>query len=242
MPEDSTEEDDPFKKLDEAARDRQGDPFENLSSGERDETEPTPGTDSSDRTPNELESKPTQDHFEGESEPNRDTFDQFSGVEEDAQPPESESAESQQTADQQRDEPAEESTMQFGIARRESEEPDDMPPLSDLSGREGNPFEGVDDAFESVDVEQVDPDLVWQELTSAESRGSVGEAQKRTYAEVSKHSYCEQCEHFSEPPDVHCTHEGTEIVEFLDMETVRLVDCPIVTAREKLEDDGHGKD
>jgi hypothetical protein len=101
--------------------------------------------------------------------------------------------------------------------------------------REGDPFGSVDSAFAEMDVEQIDPEIVWQELTSAQSRGSVGDVQDRTYADVSKHSYCEQCEYFSEPPAVHCSHEGTEIVEFLDMETVRVVDCPVVTEREKLE-------
>ncbi len=50
------------------------------------------------------------------------------------------------------------------------------------------------------------------------------------YAEVSKHRYCEQCEHFSAPPNAHCTNDGTEIMELLDMETVRLLDGPVVGA------------
>lgn len=262
MTEDSEDDADPFEKLDDAVGDRQGDPFENLSSdeaAETDEAEPTPAPESSQGNPGEAKSGPTNESSESESEPKtnfsergsepvqnfsesksdpaQDPFDRFSDDSETSR-----NTETAQTEEQSASEQSEESGMEFGIGRRESEEPDDMPPLSDLSGREGDPFEGFDDAFETEDVEQVDPDLVWQELTSAESRGSVGDAKKRTYAEVSKHSYCEQCEHFSEPPDVHCTHEGTEIVEFLDMETVRLVDCPIVTKRKKLEDDGHGKD
>lgn len=113
--------------------------------------------------------------------------------------------------------------------------------LPDAGRREGDPFDSFEDAFDEMQVDKLDPDVVWQELASAESRGSVGDAQKRTYAEVSKHSYCEGCEHFSPPPNISCGHEGTEIVEFLDMETVRLVDCPVVAEREKLEeDDGFG--
>jgi uncharacterized OB-fold protein len=56
--------------------------------------------------------------------------------------------------------------------------------------------------------------------------------------EVSKHSYCERCEHFSTPPGVTCTNEGTEILEFMDMETVRVINCPIVEERRALEDVG----
>jgi hypothetical protein len=101
--------------------------------------------------------------------------------------------------------------------------------------REGDPFESIGDAFTETEVEGVDPDEVWQRLSSAESAGSVTREAGRTYAEVSKHSYCEQCEYFSEPPDVECSAEGTEIVEFLDMERVRVVDCPVVAERTDLD-------
>jgi hypothetical protein len=125
--------------------------------------------------------------------------------------------------------------MGLDVGHRDESGPDDH--FSDVGNRDGDPFDSFDDTFEEMDVEQLDPDEVWQDLTSAESRGSVGSARQRTYAEVSKHSYCEQCEYFSPPPDVSCGHEGTEIVEFLDMETVRVVDCPVVTEREELESD-----
>lgn len=100
---------------------------------------------------------------------------------------------------------------------------------------EGDPFESMSDAFTEMEVQGVDPDEVWQRLSSAESAGSITREAERTYAEVSKHSYCEQCEYFSEPPDVECSAEGTEIVEFLDMERVRVVDCPVVAERKDLE-------
>jgi len=133
--------------------------------------------------------------------------------------------------------PTEEAEMEFGVGRRGDGDPTREEFLSDAGQREGDPFE----SFDEMDVDKLDPDIVWQELVSAESRGSVGDAQQRTYADVSKHSYCEGCEYFSPPPDVFCGHEGTEIVEFLNMETVRVVDCPVVTEREKLEeDDGFG--
>jgi hypothetical protein len=94
----------------------------------------------------------------------------------------------------------------------------------------------MEDTFTERGVDKVDTETVWKQLTDAKSRGSVTEKQDRTYAKVSKHSYCEQCEYFSDPPDISCSHEGTEIVEFLDVETVRVVDCPVVARRKELED------
>jgi uncharacterized OB-fold protein len=86
-------------------------------------------------------------------------------------------------------------------------------------------------------VGDIDPDEVWENLSEAEQRGSVSETEDHVYAEVSKHSFCEHCEHFSAPPDVACSHDGTEILEFVDMETVRLLDCPVVAERRELEDE-----
>jgi hypothetical protein len=89
-----------------------------------------------------------------------------------------------------------------------------------------------------VDVGDVDEDEVWTALSAARARGSVAEVRDRTYAEVSKHRYCEGCEHFTAPPRAACTNEGTEILAFVDMETVRVVDCPIVAERRRLERQG----
>jgi hypothetical protein len=117
-----------------------------------------------------------------------------------------------------------------------------QPSFSEGEGRRGDPFDNFDDAFDREEIDRVDPDTVWEELESAQAGGSLAETPERTYAEVSKHSYCEQCEHFSAPPEIRCGHEGTQIVEFLDMETVRVVDCPVVAERKELREGGHGKD
>ena len=101
--------------------------------------------------------------------------------------------------------------------------------------RTGDPFEAAEQAFEEMDVAELDADDVWESLSAAQARGSVTESDGRTYAEVSKHSYCEHCEFFSAPPEVSCAHDGTQILEFLDMETVRVVDCPVVDERRELE-------
>ena len=96
----------------------------------------------------------------------------------------------------------------------------------------GDPFE--DDVFQQRGAGDIDPDEAWADLATSEEAGDESE---RRYAEVSKHSYCENCEWFSEPPAVSCTHEGTEIVEFLDMETVRLLNCPVVEERRAIRDE-----
>ena len=125
--------------------------------------------------------------------------------------------------------------------RIEDSEPG-VPSFSEGDGRDGDPFDRFDDAFDREEIDRIDPDSVWEELEGAQTGGSITESRQRTYAEVSKHSYCEQCEHFSAPPDIRCGHEGTQIVEFLDMETVRIVDCPVVEERKELREGGHGKD
>jgi hypothetical protein len=100
--------------------------------------------------------------------------------------------------------------------------------------RSGDPFESLEGAFKDRGAASVDPDAVWDTLDRAES---VEDTPQRTYSEVSKHSYCEHCEYFSAPPEIQCRHEGTEIVEFPDSETVRVVDCPVVAQRQHLDDE-----
>lgn len=99
--------------------------------------------------------------------------------------------------------------------------------------RTGDPFTGLDDA--EAGSGRPDEDL-WEDLSREAAEPETETHGQRRYAEVSKHRYCERCEYFSEPPDVACSHEGTDIIEFVDTETVRLADCPIVAEREELAD------
>lgn len=46
--------------------------------------------------------------------------------------------------------------------------------------------------------------------------------------------YCRSCEYFSDPPSVHCNHDGTTIVEFVDLERAKVRNCPIVAKRQSL--------
>jgi hypothetical protein len=225
-----SEDDDPFERLDESVGDREGDPFEQLgdadegdtaadedaaghseqraASGRDPRSEPEPGYDAHDVTP--------ADHREELDDAERDAPD---AADELAGPSD---------ADEQVVE-TEEPTVKSG--HDEPADPED--PFGETGQRTGDPFE--DDVFEEMDVGGLDPDDVWDSLSDAQDRGSVGGTEETRYAEVSKHRFCEQCEFFSDPPDVHCSHDGTEILEFLDQETVRVVDCPIVAEREELE-------
>ena len=108
--------------------------------------------------------------------------------------------------------------------------------FADLDAPTDDPFSTEQSVFEEVDVGSVDASEVWASITEdgEDDDGPVVPEGSR-YVEVSKHAFCEQCEHFSEPPNVHCSHESAEIIEFLDMETVRLLDCPVVTDREDIE-------
>ena len=120
--------------------------------------------------------------------------------------------------------------------------PEERPPIEPGEGGEdlfdspdprGDPFE--EDVFEERETGDIDPDEAWADLATTEEHG--GDETERRYAEVSKHSYCENCEWFSDPPETSCTHEGTEIVEFLDMETVRLLNCPVVEERRAIRNE-----
>jgi len=116
-------------------------------------------------------------------------------------------------------------------------------PFGGFEARDGDPFESAGGAFERVDVGDVDRDEVWESIAGdGDATGDVAatdpewDAESR-YADVSKHEFCERCEHFSAPPAVDCGHGDAEIVEFLDSETVRLLNCPVVAERRRIEDE-----
>lgn len=205
---DDEEPEDPFEALD--VGDRDGDPFEELGPPP-DETAPdaaeSPATHQSDSQPAGDGDSSTDGSAEGS------TPDLFGGPE---SSPDDESGAG-------RDSPTGEGSSE-GAVRPPTDDP-----FAGMDDRETDPFGEGESVFESVDVGDVDPDEVWEQLESdpAEPSGT-------RHAEVSKHRYCEQCEHFSPPPETRCTHEGTEIIEFLDMETVRLRNCPVVSENREL--------
>lgn len=257
---DEPKEGDPFEQLAEDVEDREGDPFDQLT----DQPPADAGDDEPGTQPDSDESASTGGQSGSSESADRQAGDQPEGVRQGPQRDEQrdqttqdpiadsmgpstspdrelgagESTSEMSEAGPQKD-PTDSSQMAFGVGRDKTTGTEDDP-FVDTAHREGDPFEGMDDAFDEMEAGGVDPDEVWQDLASAESRGSVGDATERTYADVSKHSYCEQCPHFSGPPEIRCTHEGTEIVEFLDMDSVRVVDCPIVAERKEIREGNAG--
>ncbi|WP_251342482.1 hypothetical protein [Haloplanus halophilus] len=107
------------------------------------------------------------------------------------------------------------------------------------AAREEGETAGLDpetDPFESVEVDEVDEDAVWEALaegeTGPEAQVGVG-ADPETTADpdetvVPKAEFCSRCPHFADPPETACTHEGTTIVEVVDADRFRVRNCPIV--------------
>lgn len=94
-------------------------------------------------------------------------------------------------------------------------------------------------AFDRVDVESVDAGDVWSTLEDDHIEATV--ESPRTDAErevfvIPKRDYCQRCQYFSDPPDVACTYEGSEIVALEDVEHFRVADCPVVRGEEELRD------
>lgn len=92
------------------------------------------------------------------------------------------------------------------------------------------------DLFESVEVDHVDDDAVWESFvegeTGPEERVGLGadaeQAADPAEHVVPKRDFCQRCPHFTDPPEVACTHEGTDIVEAVDADRFRVRNCPVV--------------
>ena len=102
-----------------------------------------------------------------------------------------------------------------------------------------------DDPFEEMSVSEIDEETLWASLADDAGEGpelsvgadTTGESETRRTARappeprehvVSKESYCQKCPHLSDPPELTCTHEGTEIIEVVDSEHFRVRECPMV--------------
>lgn len=244
---------DPFEALDpETYRDREGDPFADLdgdgSAGDR-----RPGADSgppgADRRPDgESTGSSTPRRPDGESGSDAGAPGSSPAGEEDPFDYVGERGEGGDAADADR--PPED---------RSGSSPVDVAgdPFGDVDVSRGDPFESADTPFEQVDTGGADPDEIWERFTGetesvsdagsgsgTESRagpdrepGTSPAAERdagREVVAVPKHSFCERCEHFSAPPDVACGHEGTDILEFVGTDEVRVSNCPVVAERRLL--------
>lgn len=119
-------------------------------------------------------------------------------------------------------------------------------PLSDLASqvdrrRERGRTESDDlfeEAFDDVGVEETDTEALWEDLESGSLDTGVEQpevaVEEETYL-VDKSEYCQRCQFFSDPPDVRCTYEDSEIVEVEDTQQFRVRGCPIVEGNEDLQ-------
>jgi len=220
-------DDDPFERLGDV--DREGDPFERLDDGDDadDETAAHAGPAAEDGPASDTDTDVPGDA--------PDRSDPFAGLDPAGDPLEDTAA---ADASSTEDPPA----FEGGTGSSDDSITDPNGPADDpfagMDAGEGDPFSGGDSVFERVDVGSVDADDVWSSITD-DGTGDDEEPvlpDDDRHAEVSKHAFCEQCEHFSEPPEAHCTHESAEIIEYIDMERVRLLDCPVVAERKELDD------
>lgn len=135
----------------------------------------------------------------------------------------------------------------------EEHEPE-QEPLADLRedverSREAETDDEFEELFTNVDVGSVDEEAVWQQLSesadepvaeaagvaeSADAESGAGEEVDRDVRVVEKR-LCQSCEHFADPPETACTHEGTTIKAEVDTDHFRVVNCPVVAAREESE-------
>lgn len=98
-----------------------------------------------------------------------------------------------------------------------------------------------EDLFSEVDVGDVDVDEVWEELLGEDSAEAEGKAvgagtaaeevrasgpERRPEHVLPKAEFCERCPYLSTPPELACSHDGTDIVEVSDVEHFRVRGCP----------------
>lgn len=123
------------------------------------------------------------------------------------------------------------------------EEPAPLAELAaDVGSRETEPEdEEIEEVFEEMEPE-TDVDALWEEIESSEAEEPLvaGEPVEAVGSDrdvrVIPNRICHRCRFFGDPPDLSCTHEGTEIREVVDTEHYEVVDCPMVVDEDSLED------
>ncbi|OYR53066.1 hypothetical protein DJ73_08830, partial [Halorubrum sp. Ea1] len=130
---------------------------------------------------------------------------------------------------------------------------DSSPPGNASGTRRDDPFDelgpadsgaDLDDAFERMDVAGPAEEDVWESLDAdAEDGDAFGDAAfvsggGETEHVVSKRAYCQQCPHFTSPPEVACAHEGTSILEAVGFDEFRVRNCPMVSEEDPTFDSG----
>lgn len=115
----------------------------------------------------------------------------------------------------------------------------DAGPLGDLAAaverrRASQSDDNLSDLFVSEEVGELNSDAVWEQIETGEVSIDEDFAAKPTEHVVEKAAFCQSCEFFSSPPDVACHHDGTEILELVDIERFRIQNCPKVERAQQL--------
>lgn len=129
-----------------------------------------------------------------------------------------------------------------GSRRVQADDADDVrAPLDDLVERTRQRDDDVTDAFDEVDVDAVEDDELWDQLEAERIEATVDEPTsdaERDVRVLRKRDYCMRCQYYSAPPEVRCGHDRGEIMELVDTDRFKVVDCPIIRGEEELENLG----
>lgn len=112
-------------------------------------------------------------------------------------------------------------------------------PLADLAERiESRRAERETALFEQVDVAAIDGEELLDDVietpaepdTAVDSTSGVsGHSSAANEDILNKRTYCQQCPYLSDPPNVSCEHENTDIIAVVDTDHFRVRGCPMVT-------------
>jgi hypothetical protein len=115
-----------------------------------------------------------------------------------------------------------------------SEEAEDAP-MADLAKRVAERAEEPtpEGEFTSVETAEIDSEDVWADLEAGTSDEPITTGERVDTSEegdvrIIPKRTCHTCPYFGDPPNLHCTHEGTEIREVASPEEFEVVDCPMV--------------
>ncbi|UPV75066.1 hypothetical protein M0R89_03115 [Halorussus limi] len=98
------------------------------------------------------------------------------------------------------------------------------------------------DAFESVEVGDLDGERLWEQLAAdedgttvavpSEQAADAGASTDRDVRTIPK-ATCHGCPHVGDPPELTCTRDGTEILAMPDTDHFRVAGCPMVVDGEE---------
>ncbi|MEZ3117073.1 hypothetical protein RYH80_14245 [Halobaculum sp. MBLA0147] len=137
------------------------------------------------------------------------------------------------------DDPFAEQSADGALGDRSEEDGRRRVPLSELADEVRRDAEAVDPdddpLFEPAGTDDAGPSG-WDRLERESEEFSQPDAEPAAEAVdevgqehvVDKRQYCQQCPHLADPPELGCTHEGTEIVEVTDAEHFRVRACPVI--------------